>query len=221
MRLLIVEDDPRLAENLKSVFAKHGFVADVADNGEDGEELGTMNQYDAIVLDLGLPKRPGLAVLKNWRKKGNTTPVIILTARDAWNERVEGFKAGADDYVGKPFHAEELLARLNAVVRRSKSASPAGPSAGGIMLDEERQAVTLDGGGTVELTGVEFRLLRYFMLNRGRVLSKETLEEHIYDMDGERGSNVIEVYVGRLRDKVGKDLIKTRRGQGYVFGDEG
>jgi DNA-binding response OmpR family regulator len=179
--------------------------------------MGASGQYDAIILDLGLPKRPGLKVLENWRRRRNATPVIVLTARGAWNERVEGFKAGADDYLGKPFHYEELLARLNAVIRRAKKTSPVALAIGGITLDEEKQAVALEHG-VVELTGVEFRLLRYFMMHPGVVLSKNTLEEHIYDMDAAQESNVIEVYVRRLRDKIGKDLIKTRRGQGYVFG---
>ena len=217
MRLLLVEDDSRLAENLKGSLAKDGFVVDVAGDGEDGEIMGASGQYDAIILDLGLPKRPGLKVLENWRRRRNATPVIVLTARGAWNERVEGFKAGADDYLGKPFHYEELLARLNAVIRRAKKTSPVALAIGGITLDEEKQAVALEHG-VVELTGVEFRLLRYFMMHPGVVLSKNTLEEHIYDMDAAQESNVIEVYVRRLRDKIGKDLIKTRRGQGYVFG---
>ncbi len=218
MRLLLVEDDPRLAESLKISLAKSGFAVDHAGDGEDGEDMGASGQYDAIILDLGIPKRPGLKVLENWRRKKNATPVIILTARGAWNERVEGFKAGADDYLGKPFHYEELLARLNAVLRRATKTAPATLESHGIKLDEEKQMV-VTGSGAMELTGVEFRLLRYFMMHPGIVLSKSTLEEHIYDMDAAQESNVIEVYIRRLRDKIGRDTIKTRRGQGYVFGD--
>ncbi|MBI5637250.1 MAG: response regulator transcription factor [Nitrospinae bacterium] len=219
MRLLLVEDDPHLAQSLKAFLAKNGFVADLADNGEDGEAMGDSLQYDAVILDLGLSRRPGLQVLANWRRKKNRTPVLILTARDAWNEKVEGFKAGADDYLGKPFHPEELLARITAITRRAAQGSGAQLQGHGFTLDEERQAIAFDGGAGVPLTGVEFRLLRYFMLNEGTVLSKATLEERIYDDEASQESNVIEVYVRRLREKLGnKDLIKTRRGQGYVFG---
>lgn len=196
-----------------------GFAVDRADNGVDGEYLGSEEAYDAIVLDLGLPGRPGLEVLVNWRKAGNKTPVIILTARDAWHEKVEGFKAGADDYLAKPFHVEELIARLGAVIRRSTAQEAGAISVCGLSLDEERQICTDADGQVIELTGTEFRLLRYFMLHPGKVLSKSRLTEHIYEFDDDRDSNVIEVYVTRLRQKLGKDLIRTRRGQGYVFGE--
>ncbi len=220
MRLLLVEDDPQLAKSLKAFLAKNGFVVDCAADGEEGEAMGDSLQYDAVILDLGLPRRPGLQVLGNWRRKKNRTPVLILTARDAWNEKVEGFKAGADDYLAKPFHPEELLARITAVTRRVAQGSGARLRGRGFTLDEERQAIAFDSGASVPLTGVEFRLLRYFMLNEGAVLSKATLEERIYDDDASQESNVIEVYVRRLREKLGgKDLIKTRRGQGYVFGE--
>ncbi|TBR21871.1 MAG: response regulator transcription factor [Candidatus Nitrosotenuis sp.] len=220
MRLLLVEDDPQLAKSLKAFLAQNGFVADCAADGEEGEAMGDSLQYDAVILDLGLPRRPGLQVLENWRRKKNLTPVLILTARGAWNEKVEGFKAGADDYLVKPFHPEELLARITAVTRRVAQGSGARLQGRGFTLDEERQAIAFDGGESVPLTGVEFRLLRYFMLNEGTVLSKATLEERIYDDDASQESNVIEVYVRRLREKLGdKDLIKTRRGQGYVFGE--
>lgn len=220
MRLLLVEDDSQLAQSLKAFLTKNGFVVDRADNGEDGEAMGDSLQYDAVILDLGLPRRSGLQVLGNWRRKKNRTPVLILTARDAWNEKVEGFKAGADDYLGKPFHPEELLARITAITRRAAQGSGAQLQGHGFTLDEERQAIAFDDGASVPLTGVEFRLLRYFMLNEGTVLSKSTLEERIYDDEASQESNVIEVYVRRLREKLGnKDLIKTRRGQGYVFGE--
>ena len=219
MRLLLVEDDPQLSQSLKAFLNKNGFVTDCADNGEDGEAMGDSLQYDAVILDLGLPRRPGLQVLANWRRKKNRTPVLILTARDAWHEKVDGFKAGADDYLGKPFHPEELLARITAVTRRAAQGSGGSLQGRGFILDEEKQAIAFEGGASVPLTGVEFRLLRYFMLNEGTVLSKSTLEERIYDDEASQESNVIEVYVRRLREKLGdKDLIKTRRGQGYVFG---
>ena len=198
---------------------QEGFAVDIAVNGIDGEHLGIEEAYDAIILDLGLPERPGLEVLRNLRAASIETPVIILTARDAWHEKVDGFKAGADDYVAKPFHVEELLARLQAVVRRSVAQSTASPAACGLTLDEERQSCSREGDTEIELTGTEFRLLRYFMLHQGKVLSKSRLTEHIYEFDAERDSNVIEVYVTRLRGKLGKELIKTRRGQGYIFGE--
>lgn len=217
MRALIVEDDEKLAGRVKEALTAAGFAADIVDNGVDAEHLGNTEPYDAIVLDLGLPRRSGLEVLRNWRGRGNDVPVIVLTARDAWHERVEGIKTGADDYLGKPFHTEELLARLNAVLRRRYGKSAPGVAGGGWALDEERQCVSAPGSQPVFLTAMEFRLLRYFMLNPDKVLSKTQLTEHVYEYDAERDSNVIEVYVRRLRDKLGPDLIKTRRGQGYVF----
>jgi DNA-binding response OmpR family regulator len=169
------------------------------------------------VLDLGLPRRNGLEVLRSWRARGNAVPVLILTARDAWHEKVEGFNAGADDYLAKPFHVEELHARLAALIRRSH-AQPAGfVESAGPRLDEARQSV-IAGERTIELSGVEFRLLRYFMLHPGEILSKTHLTEHVYDDAAEHDSNVIEVYVNHLRKKIGRERISTRRGQGYVFG---
>ncbi|MGE0289845.1 MAG: response regulator transcription factor [Bradyrhizobium sp.] len=217
MRLLLVEDDDRLSAQLKGDLERAGYAVDVAADGEQGEFLGDTEPYDAIVLDLGLPRRPGLQVLANWRGRGNRTPVIVLTARDAWHERVDGFKAGADDYLGKPFHVEELLARLNALIKRSKGQAGGGLQAGRLALDEERQCAILGDGAPAALTGTEFRLLRYFMLHPNRILSKATLAEHVYDYDGEKDSNVLEVYVNRLRQKLGPQIIATRRGQGYVF----
>ncbi len=221
MRLLLVEDDKLLTVSLRKTLEQQGFAVDLADNGVDGEFMGEQEPYDIIVLDLGLPQRPGLEVLKNWRRKGNRAPVIILTARDAWHERVDGFKAGADDYLGKPFHVEELLVRILALVRRSHDIAGQPLQCQGLMLDEERQQVNLPDGGTLDLTGTEFRLLRYFMLHPGRILSKTRLTEHVYEQDFDKDSNLIEVYVRRLRDKLGKNRIQTKRGQGYVFvGDD-
>jgi DNA-binding response OmpR family regulator len=219
MRILIVEDDSALARELQKRFRIEGYAVDIADNGIDGEFLGTEEAYDAIVLDLGLPRRPGLEVLRNWREGEVHTPVLILTARDAWHEKVEGFKAGADDYLPKPFHIEELLARVNALIRRSALNSGGGTKGFGLSLNDDTQSVTLTSGETIELTGTEFRLLRYLMHHPGKILSKSRLAEHIYEYDDERDSNVIEVYVNRLRHKLGRDLITTKRGQGYVFGD--
>jgi DNA-binding response OmpR family regulator len=217
MRLLIVEDDASLGPLLKKEMERQGFAVDLADNGVDGEIMGEVEPYDAVILDLGLPKRPGIEVLQNWRKKKIDVPVIILTARDAWHERVDGFKAGADDYLGKPFHTEELLARVNALIKRANKQTTGLLKHGDITLDEERQCVVGADGMEHELTGTEFRLLRYFMLNAGKILSKTVLTEHVYDYDSDKDSNVIEVYVKRLRQLLGKDIIETRRGQGYIF----
>ncbi|MDH5802345.1 MAG: response regulator transcription factor, partial [Gammaproteobacteria bacterium] len=214
MRLLLVEDDPELGPTLKDRLDKAGFAVDLADNGKEGEILGKIEPYDVVVLDLGLPQKSGLEVLQSWRTNQVHTPVVILTARDAWHEKVDGFKAGADDYVGKPFHVEELLARINAVLKRSHKHSGVLLQSNGIVLDEETQDVTLNNGEKLQLTGTEFRLLRYMMLNPNKVLSKSRLTEHVYEMDADKDSNVIEVYVKRLRNKLGKEFISICRGQG-------
>lgn len=214
----MVEDDSSLARELRARLRKEGYAVDLASDGVDAEHLGRVETYDVILLDLGLPQRSGMEVLRNWREAGIATPVVILTARDAWYQKVDGFKAGADDYVAKPFHVEELLARLQAVVRRSVAKQGTVLSLHGLSLEEDRQAVRLPTGERLQLTGMEFRLLRYFMLHAGKVLSKARLSEHVYEYDEDRDSNVIEVYVNRLRGKLGKDLIRTLRGQGYVFG---
>ncbi len=218
MRILLVEDDPALGPQIRSSLQSAGYAVDVSVDGIDAEGLGDIEPYDLILLDLGLPKRPGLNVLANWRSRGNKVPVIILTARGSWQEKVEGFKAGADDYIGKPFQTEELLARIGAVLKRSQGA-PVGPLAvEGVVLDEETQSLIDRNGERHELTGTEYRLLRYFMLNPGQVLSKSRLAEHVYDYDSDKDSNVMEVYVNRLRQKIGTEMIQTRRGQGYIFG---
>lgn len=217
MRLLLIEDDAELVRVLKKDLEAAGYAVDVADNGVDGEFLGNEPGYDVAVLDLGLPRRSGLEVLRHWRARDNRLPVIVLTARDAWHERVDGFKAGADDYLGKPFHVEELIARINALLHRAHAQPGGRLAAGGIELDEERQTAIRRDGEAVPLTGTEFRLLRYFLLHPDRILSKSALTEHVYDFDSDKDSNVIEVYIRRLRQKLGPDLIETRRGQGYVF----
>lgn len=217
MRLLLVEDDANLVTILRNDLEAAGFAVDIADNGIDAEFMGNEGVYDIIVLDLGLPKRSGLDVLKNWRTNQNAVPVLILTARDAWHERVDGFKAGADDYLGKPFHVEELVARLNALLHRVREKPGGVLDVNGLSLDEDRQSVTTRDGTSISLTGTEFRLLRYLLLHPDRILSKSVLTEHVYDFDSDKDSNVIEVYVKRLREKLGKDCIETRRGQGYVF----
>ncbi|MEO7343550.1 MAG: response regulator transcription factor [Methylotenera sp.] len=217
MRLLLVEDDATLGPQLQSALQQAGYAVDLSVDGIDAEALGDIEPYDLVVLDLGLPKRPGLVVLSNWRSKGNRVPVVILTARGSWQEKVEGFKAGADDYIGKPFQIEELLARISAVLKRSSGVT-GHLYIEGIKLDEDTQTILFDNGQSAALTGTEFRLLRYFMLHPGHILSKSVLTEHVYEYDEDKDSNVIEVYVNRLRQKVGVDLIQTRRGQGYVFG---
>ncbi len=217
MRLLLVEDDTVLASSLRSDLERQGFAVDIADNGVDGEFMGDEIAYDVIVLDLGLPGRSGLEVLGNWRQRHNRIPVIVLTARDAWHERVDGFKAGADDYLGKPFHIEELVVRIQALIHRSHDVSGYALQCGNLNLDEDRQQVRIDHAEPIGLTGTEFRLLRYFMLNPGKILSKSRLIEHVYGENFDRDSNLIEVYVRRLREKLGKETIQTQRGQGYVF----
>lgn len=217
MRLLLVEDDLELVAGLRKDLSSAGFAIDHAGDGIEAEYLGNEDSYDVIVLDLGLPLKSGLYVLRSWRDQGNQVPVIVLTARDSWPERVDGLKAGADDYLGKPFHVEELIARIHALIRRNAGQTGQYLEAPGIRLDEERQAVSCDSGTPIELTGTEFRLLRYFLLHPGKILSKARLTEHVYDQNFDRDSNLIEVYVRRLREKVGKERIKTQRGQGYIF----
>lgn len=217
MRVLLVEDDPQLGPDLREELLRSGYAVDLADNGVDGEAMGYEDIYDLVVLDLGLPLRSGLEVLRNWRKRRNNIPVLILTARSAWQERVDGFEAGADDYLGKPFHTEELLVRMTALLRRANQQISSTLEVEGLALNEKTQSVTLNGAEEVALTGTEYRLLRYFMHNPSRVLSKLQLVEHLYDDGAENDSNVIEAYIKMLRKKIGKERIQTKRGQGYVF----
>jgi two-component system, OmpR family, response regulator len=218
MRVLLVEDDPVLGPELRDALAGAGYAVDLITDGGQAEAVGIDEPYDLAILDLGLPRRNGIDVLQSWRERGKRMPVVVLTARDSWQEKVEGFKAGADDYVGKPFQYEELLARMNAVLRRSQGAAAGEPiRAMGLTLDEATQSIVHEDGTRNTLTGIEFRLLRYFMLHPGQIMSKSRLIEHVYDLDTNRESNVIEVYVNRLRQKIGPGLIVTRRGQGYVF----
>ena len=217
MRVLLVEDDPVLGPDLRTELTKSGYAVDLVDNGVDAEAMGFEDIYDLVVLDLGLPQRPGLEVLRNWRGRKNNIPVLVLTARSAWQERVDGFEAGADDYLGKPFHTEELLVRMTALLRRSHQQVSSQLEVEGLALDEKTQSVLLTAGDDVALTGTEYRLLRYFMHNPGRVLSKLQLVEHLYDDGAENDSNVIEAYIKMLRKKIGKERIQTKRGQGYIF----
>ncbi len=217
MRILLVEDDRELIASLKKPLKEAGYVVDVAEDGIEGEYLGNEDIYDLAILDLGLPKRNGLEVLSNWRKADNKLPVIVLTARDTWQERVDGFKSGADDYLGKPFHVEELLARITALLHRSIQSPGKSLISGDLILDEDRQIVTTEDGQTHTLTSTEFRLLRYFLLNTDTILSKSRLTDHLYNFDSDKDSNVIEAYIKRLRKILGKERIETRRGQGYIF----
>ena len=217
MRLLLVEDDRELIATLQKPLKDAGYVVDVAEDGIEAEYLGNENIYDIAIRDLGLPKRNGLEVLNNWRKANNKLPVIVLTARDTWQERVDGFKSGADDYLGKPFHVEELLARITALLHRSIQSPGKSLKSGNLILDEDRQTVTTEDGQTHTLTGTEFRLLRYFLLNTKTILSKSRLTDHLYNLDSDKDSNVIEAYIKRLRKILGKERIETKRGQGYIF----
>jgi two-component system OmpR family response regulator len=217
MRLLLVEDDTTLGPQLQSALQRSGYAADLSTDGVDAEAQGELEPYDLIILDLGLPNRSGIDVLTNWRTRNFRTPVIILTARGGWQEKVAGFNAGADDYVSKPFQIEELLARIGAVLKRSTGGTAGELQNERFKLNETSQTVELKNGEHHALTGTEFRLLRYFMLHSGHVLSKTVLTEHVYEYDEDKDSNVIEVYINRLRQKIGADLIQTKRGQGYVF----
>ena len=216
MRLLVIEDDPDLNRQLVTAFTDAGYVVDAAKDGEEGHFLGDTEPYDAIVLDIGLPIMDGVSVLEKWRRSGRKTPVLILTARDRWSDKVAGFDAGADDYVAKPFHMEEVLARIRALVRRSAGHASSEISCGPLMLDTKSARVTVDGKA-IKLTSLEFRLLSYLMLHKGRVVSRTELVEHLYDQDFDRDSNTIEVFVGRLRKKLGVDMLRTIRGLGYCI----
>lgn len=218
MRLLLVEDHVPLADELMASLTRSGYALDWLADGRDALYQGQSEPYDLIILDLGLPGISGLDVLKQWRAQGLATPVLILTARSSWSERIEGLKAGADDYLTKPFHPEELLLRVQALLRRSHGqVNQPLLKCAGLHLDEARQCVVNDGA-QVQLTAAEFRLLRYFMLHPQQILSKSHLAEHLYDGETERDSNVLEVHVNHLRRKLGRSVIETRRGQGYIFG---
>ncbi|MGF9764283.1 response regulator transcription factor [Microvirga sp. 0TCS3.31] len=216
MRLLVVEDDKTLNKQIVTALEQAGYAVDTAMDGEEGQFLGDTEPYDAIILDLGLPKVDGVSVLTAWRREGRKTPVIILTARDRWSDKVQGFDAGADDYVTKPFHMEELLARVRALLRRSAGHATSEISCGPVKLDTRSGRVTVDGN-PVKLTSHEYRLLSYLMHHMGRIVSRGELTEHLYDQDFDRDSNTIEVFIGRLRKKLGVDIIQTVRGLGYLL----
>ncbi|GJE40091.1 response regulator transcription factor [Methylobacterium persicinum] len=215
MRLLVVEDDKDINRQVVAALEEAGYVADKAYDGEEGGYLGESEPYDAIILDMGLPKADGVTVLQKWRRAGVKTPVIILTARDRWSDKVDGFDAGADDYVTKPFHMEELMARVRALLRRAAGHASSQITCGPVTLDTRSGKVFVDGA-QVKLTSHEYRLLSYLMHHTGRVVSRAELTEHLYDQDFDRDSNTIEVFVGRLRKKLAVDLIQTVRGLGYL-----
>lgn len=218
MRILVVEDDPILRRQLSERLAGDGYAVDTATDGEEAAFLGATEPYDAIVLDLGLPGRDGLSVLRSWRESGLGVPVLILTARDHWHDKVQGIDAGADDYLAKPFHLEELLARVRALIRRGKGHASAELACGDVVLDTRTGSVTVSGR-PIELTAYEFRVLAYLMHKIGHVVSRSELTEHVYAQDFDRDSNTIEVFVGRLRRKLGRDIIRTVRGLGYRLED--
>ncbi|MFO1149268.1 MAG: response regulator transcription factor [Alsobacter sp.] len=216
MRLLVVEDDKDLNRQIVTALEQAGYAVDRAHDGEEGHFLGESEPYDAVILDLGLPKMDGVAVLQGWRRSGRAMPVIILTARDRWSDKVQGFDAGADDYVTKPFHMEEILARVRAVLRRAAGHATSELVCGPVRLDTRSNRVTVDGN-PIKLTSHEYRLLAYLMHHVGRVVSRTEIVEHLYDQDFDRDSNTIEVFVGRLRKKLGVDAIQTVRGLGYIL----
>jgi two-component system OmpR family response regulator len=215
VRLLVVEDDKDLNRQIVTALENAGYAVDKAFDGEEGLYLGETEPYDAVILDLGLPKVDGVAVLQGWRRAGKTMPVLILTARDRWSDKVGGFDAGADDYVTKPFHIEELLARVRALLRRAAGHATSELVCGPVRLDTRASRVVVDGN-PVKLTSHEYRLLAYLMHHQGRVVSRTELVEHLYDQDFDRDSNTIEVFVGRLRKKLGVEVIETVRGLGYI-----
>ena len=218
MRVLVAEDDDRIAETLTTSLAKAGFRVERERDGEIAWYRGDTESYDAIILDLGLPQMDGLTVLKRWRSAGRLTPVLILTARGQWEERVDGIEAGADDYVVKPFHVQEIVARLRALVRRANGLASSRIGFGRYLLDLRTMEVSVDGM-PMDLTPQEFKLVSYLVHRRGQVISQLEITEHIYNQDYERDSNAVEVLVARVRKRLGADVIKTRRGFGYALGD--
>ncbi len=218
MRVLVVEDDPDLNRQLSDALSEAGYVVDKATDGEEGHFLGDTEPYDAVVLDLGLPIMDGVSVLEQWRRDGHKMPVLILTARDRWSDKVAGFDAGADDYVSKPFHMEELLARIRALLRRNAGHATSEIECGPLIVDTASAKATVDGKA-LKLTSLEYRLLAYLIHHKDRVVSRTELVEHLYDQDFDRDSNTIEVFVGRLRKKLCVDVLKTVRGLGYCLSE--
>lgn len=216
MRILLAEDEPVLCEQIKKLLSAEGRIVDLAHDGEEACFLGATEPYDMIILDIGLPVRNGISILKEWRGSGISTPVLILTARDGWSDRVDGLDAGADDYMTKPFHLPELAARVRATQRRSSGRTNPLFEKGDLVFDTRSGRVTLSGL-PVDLTAQEVAVLSYLIHNSGRLISRTELSEHIYNYDGDRDSNTIAVFINRLRNKLGPDLIQTTRGRGYTI----
>ncbi|MEK6255972.1 MAG: response regulator transcription factor [Chloroflexota bacterium] len=214
MRILVVEDDKDLNRQLVEMLEEAGYVVDAALDGEEGYFLGSTEPYDAVVLDVGLPTKDGITILEEWRQENHTMPVLMLTARDRWSDKVAGIDAGADDYVAKPFHVEEVLARIRALIRRSSGLASSQINCGPLVFDTRTSKAQINGRN-LKLTSLELRLLAYLLHHQGKIISRTELTEHLYDQDFDRDSNTIEVFVGRLRKKLGVDLIETVRGMGY------
>ncbi len=214
MRVLVVEDETEIARQVAAALGRSGYVVDVAHDGEQGHYLGDTETYDVIILDLGLPGMSGLSVLENWREAGHKMPVMILSARSSWQEKVSGLRAGADDYLAKPFEMEELVARIEALIRRKSGNAAAMISCGAATLEPTASTISMNGN-IVALTAMEYRLAAYMMMNGDKVLSKTELMDHIYGLNEDKDSNTIEVLINRLRKKFGGDFILTQRGQGY------
>jgi len=219
MRLLFVEDDPLISRDVAKVLQKNGYLVDIEPNGEEAWFKGDIEEYSVAVLDLGLPGMDGLSILKRWRENERNFPVLILTARGNWSERVEGIDAGADDYLTKPFQMEELLARLRAIVRRAAGQASPVILAGKMRLDTKLKSLTIDGL-SIDLSPMEYRCLHYLALNRDRIVSQMELTEQLYAQDFERDSNSVEVLIARMRRKLGKGIIKTKRGFGYTLSED-
>lgn len=214
MRILLAEDEIALCDQIKRVLGLEGRVVDVVHDGEEAAFLGATEPYDMVILDIGLPKRDGISILKDWRRQNISVPVLLLTARDGWSDRVDGLDAGADDYLTKPFHMPELSARVRAMLRRKTGMTNPMFERGPICFDIRRGVVMIDGM-PVELTAQELAVLSYLVHHAGRLISRTELSEHIYEYDGDRDSNTIAVFVTRLRKKLGHDFIETIRGRGY------
>ncbi len=219
MRLRLAEDEMVLSDQIKRVLSTEGHVVDVAHDGDEAMFMGSTEPYDLVILDIGLPNRDGISVLKRWRSDGVTLPVLILTARDGWSERVDGLDAGTDDYMTKPFHMQELSARVRAMLRRVAGRTKTLFEKGNVVYDTRTNRVTVDGI-PVDLTSQEAAVLAYLIHNSGRLISRTELSEHIYEYDGDRDSNTIAVFVTRLRKKLGPDLIRTVRGRGYMIDED-
>ncbi|MCH9765759.1 MAG: response regulator transcription factor [Alphaproteobacteria bacterium] len=220
MRILVVEDEAKVAEDIARALSSSGYVPEISDEGEDAWFRGETEDYSAVILDLGLPKLDGISILKRWRSAGVATPVLILTARGSWSERVEGIDAGADDYLSKPFQIEELLARLRAVLRRTAGHAASVIEVREVLFDSRKMQISVNGA-PIALSPLEYRAVAYLIHHRGRVVPQHELAEHIYGGDCDRDNNTLEVLIGRLRKKIGVSLIETRRGYGYLVSDEG